>query len=161
LELHMVDHRLVGLTVAAVLALVPVASSPVDPDTRAARSIRDPIAQSVILEGHLTTSTRLVIRYVVAGNTAVYSSPSTGEPMLAEGGELGSISIFVDGRIAGGSDAGYVTCAADAPVREYYDQFPTRTIRVVARDRHRVRVVARYCTPDGTESTSTQRIVVR
>jgi hypothetical protein len=157
----MTRSRLIGLTAATVLVLGPVASSAADPDPRAARSIRDPIAQSVILEAHLNTSTSLAIRYVVAGNTAVYSSSTTGDPLLADGGELGSISIFVDGEPAGGSDAGAVTCADHAPVREYYDQFPTRTIRVRVRDQHRVRVVARYCSPDGTESTTTQRIVVR
>lgn len=152
---------LVGLTAAAMLIIGPVALGAAHSDTPVPRSAKDPIAQSVILDGHLTRSTQLAIHYVIAGNTAVYSDRSTGDPILADGGELGSVSVFIDGRPRGGSDAGDVTCAAGARVREYYDQFPTQKFRVRAGNHHRVRVVTRYCAPDGTESRTTQRIVIR
>ena len=87
--------------------------------------------------------------------------PQTGDPILADGGELGSVSIFIDGRARGGSDAGDVTCAAHAKVREYYDQFPARRFHVHAADSHRVRVVTHFCSPDGTMSKTTERMVVR
>ena len=115
----------------------------------------------MILTGHLTTPRRLALHYVVAGNTAVYSDPSTGDPILAQGGEVGSVIVFIAGKPTAGRDAGYVTCAAHTRVREYYDQFSSQTFRVTAGNLHRVRVVARYCAPDGTESKSVQRIVVR
>ncbi|CUR54217.1 exported hypothetical protein [metagenome] len=154
-------RSLVSLSAAAILAVSPAALAAGHSATSALRSAGDPIAQSVILRGHLRTSTRLALRYVVAGNTAVYSSSTTGEPILADGGELGSIRVFINGKLRGGSDAGAVTCAADTKVREYYDQFPTQSFRVKASNTHRVRVVAHYCAPDGTQSKSTKRIVVR
>lgn len=154
-------RTLVGLLAPAMLVVGPAALSAGHSDSSAARSSGDPIAQSVILSGHLTTPTKLAINYVIAGNTAVYSSPTTGDPILADGGELGSVRVFVDSRLRGGSDAGSVTCAADARIREYYDQFSTQQFRVRASTRHLVRVLTRYCAPDGTESTTTQRIVIR
>jgi hypothetical protein len=153
-------HPLVGLSAAAILAVGPALTA-AHSTTSAPRSAGDPVAQSVILHGHLTTPTQLSLHYVVAGNTAVYSDPETGDPILQDGGELGSVRVFIGGRLRGGSDAGSVTCAPHARVREYYDQFPRQTYQVQARSLHRVRVVARYCAPDGTESTTTQRIVVR
>lgn len=121
---------LIGLAVAALVMISPVALDAARSDTPAARSPGDPIAQSVILDGQLRTSTRLAIHYVIAGNTAVYSDASTGDPILADGGELGSVRVYIDGRLRGGSDAGSVTCAAHTRIREYYDQFPRQTFRV-------------------------------
>ena len=152
---------LVGIAAAAVMAASPLALSAARAEAPAARSASDPVAQSVILDGHLKTPTRLVISYVIAGNTSVFSDPQTGDPILADGGELGSVSIFIDGRARGGSDAGDVTCAAHAKVREYYDQFPARRFHVHAADSHRVRVVTHFCSPDGTMSKTTERMVVR
>ncbi len=152
---------LIGLSAAAILAGSPAVLAASHSTTSAVRSAGEPIAQSVILRGHLTTPTKLALHYVIAGNTAVYSSSTTGEPILADGGELGSVRVFINGKLRGGSDAGAVTCAAHAKTREYYDQFPTQSFRVKASKVHRVRVVALYCTPDGTQSTTTQRAVVR
>lgn len=155
----MKTRSLVGLAAAAVV-ISSVALDAARSDTPVARSPGDPIAQSVILDGHLRTSTRLAIRYVIAGNTAVYSDASTGDPILADGGELGSVRVYIDGRLRGGSDAGSVTCAAHTRIREYYDQFPGQTFRVRAGDQHPVRVVTHYCAPDGTESRTSRRLVI-
>ena len=150
---------LVGLSAAAILALSPAALAAGHSATPAARSAGQPIAQSVILDGHLTTPTQLVLHYVIAGNTAVFSDPELG-PILADGGELGWVRVYIGGKLRGGSDAGAVACLSHTRVREYYDQFPIQTYRVKARNIHRVRVVTRYCAPTGTESTTVQRLVV-
>jgi hypothetical protein len=152
---------LVGLCLATALVGGPAALNAAHSAIPDARSGAAPIAQSVILDGQLSTRHRLALHYVVAGNTAVYSDPATGDPILADGGELGSIRVFIGGRLRGGSDAGFATCVAHSPVREYYDQFPIQTFRVKASNIHRVRVVARYCASDGTESRTVQRLAVR